>query len=240
MTEFETNTKNDWLKILQIFFQLYENQGKVKIWWNFVRIPNFCNFHSRKLNKYFWKLQTILRNFSSWQFFLLVKVYKIFGFEIRNFKQWSCNISQRYCNLVYIFLPKKNKPMSGNVLVLISSNANSSPRFKVVVWTSRERPKSAPYLRLNKLWNLWKKSIMLYENWKRYIRTLKTLHPNFENVTSELWKCYIRTLKTLHPNFENVASELWKHYIRTLKTLLPNFENITSELWIHCHFSHWN
>ena len=32
---------------------------------------------------------------------------------------------------------------------------------------------------------LEKKSITLYEKWKRYIRTLKTLHPNFENVLFE-------------------------------------------------------
>ena len=69
------------------------------------------------------------------------------------------------------------------------------------------------------------------ELWKRYIRTLKMLYPNFENITSELWKRYIRTLKTLQPNFENVTSELWKCYIRTLKTLHPNFENVIYELW---------
>ena len=27
-------------------------------------------------------------------------------------------------------------------------------------------------------------------------------------ITSELWKRYIRTLKTIYPNFENVTSEL--------------------------------
>ena len=45
---------------------------------------------------------------------------------------------------------------------------------------------------------------MLYEKWKRYIWTLKTLHSNFENV---------------NPNIENVTSELqlWKLYIITLK-----------------------
>ena len=48
-----------------------------------------------------------------------------------------------------------------------------------------------------------------------YIRTLKTLHPNFENVTSELSKRYILSLK---------------RYIRTLETLYPNFENVISEL----------
>ena len=33
---------------------------------------------------------------------------------------------------------------------------------------------------------------------------MKTLYANFENVKYELWKRYIRTLKTLNPNFENV------------------------------------
>ena len=46
---------------------------------------------------------------------------------------------------------------------------------------------------------------------KRYIRSLKTLYPNFENVISELSKRYIRTLK---------------RYIRTLETLYANFENV--------------
>ena len=57
---------------------------------------------------------------------------------------------------------------------------------------------------------------------KRYIRTLKTLHPNFETL-------YPRPLKTLHPNFENVIFEFRKRYIRTLKTLHPNFENVIFE-----------
>ena len=50
----------------------------------------------------------------------------------------------------------------------------------------------------------------------RYIRSLKTLQPNFENVTAELWKRYIRTLETLYSNFGNVICGLWKRYIRTL------------------------
>ena len=61
---------------------------------------------------------------------------------------------------------------------------------------------------------LGEKPIMLYEKWKRYIRTLKTLcsnfetlHPNFESLISELW---------------NITFELWKRYIRTLKTLYPS------------------
>ena len=89
------------------------------------------------------------------------------------------------------------------------------------------------------------------ELWKRYIRTSKTLHPNFEklypifeNAISELskryirtLKRYIRTLKTLYPNFQNLISELWKRYIRILKTLYPNLENFMSELWKHPNFN---
>ena len=88
--------------------------------------------------------------------------------------------------------------------------------------------------------------------WFLNIRTLKTLHPNFENVTSEIWnviselwkryirtlKCYIRTLKTLHPNFEtsysnieNVASEFGNVILEHWGTLHPNFENVISEHW---------
>ena len=47
---------------------------------------------------------------------------------------------------------------------------------------------------------------------------MKTLYPNFENVTFELWKRYIGTLKTLYPIFENVISELW-NVISELKYL---------------------
>ena len=72
---------------------------------------------------------------------------------------------------------------------------------------------------------------VISELWKRYIGTLKTLHPNFANVILELWwrfiwsfKRYIRTMKTLypnletlHPNFQNVTCEHWKRYMRTQK-----------------------
>ena len=53
--------------------------------------------------------------------------------------------------------------------------------------TSRERPKSAPYLRLknSKRTSKCRKNV-ISELVKRYIRTFKMLHPNFENVTSEL------------------------------------------------------
>ena len=59
--------------------------------------------------------------------------------------------------------------------------------------TSRERPKSAPYLMLQIVWNFG-------ENRKK-------IGVKNENVVSKLWKRYIRTLKTLYPNFGNVLSE---------------------------------
>ena len=46
---------------------------------------------------------------------------------------------------------------------------------------------------------------------KPFIKTRKRLKLrklNFENVTFELWKHSVRILKTLHPNCENVTSEL--------------------------------
>ena len=93
-------------------------------------------------------------------------------------------------------------------------------------WTSRDRPKSAPNLTLKNS----KRTSMCQENviselWKRYIRTLKTLHansetlyPNFENVTCELW---------------NAISELWKRYMRTLKRFirsLKTFEQMNKKV----------
>ena len=40
-----------------------------------------------------------------------------------------------------------------------------------------------------------------------YIRTLKTLYPNFEKVKSEFSERYMRPFKTLHSNFEKGISE---------------------------------
>ena len=57
----------------------------------------FVIFVAEIPNKHFCKLDKILRNFCTWQFFVFVTVLKIFGFEIRNFKQWSCDILERYC-----------------------------------------------------------------------------------------------------------------------------------------------
>ena len=78
--------------------------------------------------------------------------------------------------------------------------------------------------------------------------TKPKLHLNFEKVIPKHWKLYIRTLKTLHPSFENAISELLKRYIRTskryirtvktlypnFKTLYPNCENVISKLWNRC------
>ena len=68
--------------------------------------------------------------------------------------------------------------------------------------TSREQPKSAPYLRLNKLCEFLGKNLK-----KKFLGKIKTLYPNIDNVISELWKRYIPTLKTLYANFEGVISE---------------------------------
>ena len=73
--------------------------------------------------------------------------------------------------------------------------------------TSRERSKSTPYLRINTLRyfgggggceigkTFLGKKEKLFPSFENVYLNLKTLYPNFENVTSD------RTLKTLHPNF---------------------------------------
>ena len=57
--------------------------------------------------EYFWKLHKILRNFPGWQFFVFVTVFQIFGFEISNFKQRSCDILERYCTWTFRMLQAK-------------------------------------------------------------------------------------------------------------------------------------
>ena len=47
----------------------------------------FVIFVAEISNKHFCKLDKILRNFCSWQIFVLVTVYEIFGFEFCHFKQ---------------------------------------------------------------------------------------------------------------------------------------------------------
>ena len=48
------------------------------------------------------------------------------------------------------------------------------------------------------MWNFGGKSITLYEKWKCYIRPLKMLHPNFENVLSEF-------MYVLHVKWETIT-----------------------------------
>ena len=69
--------------------------------------------------------------------------------------------------------------------------------------------------------------------------TAPTLHLNFENVISELWnryirtfKCYIRTLETLHPNFNfgNVSSEL--KFLQTAQ-LIKLIKSVTSSVFVY-------
>ena len=59
----------------------------------------FAIFVAEIKNKNFCKLDKILRNFCSLQIFVFVTIYEIFGFEFYHFKQWSCDISERYCIL---------------------------------------------------------------------------------------------------------------------------------------------
>ena len=58
----------------------------------------FVVFVAKTSNKLFCELDKLLRNFCSWQMFVFVRVYEIFSFEVCNFKQWSCNVSERYCS----------------------------------------------------------------------------------------------------------------------------------------------
>ena len=63
----------------------------------------FVIFVAEISNKQFCKLNKILRNFCSWQFFVFVTVSKIFGFETRNFKKWSCDTLE-HCTRNHIAL----------------------------------------------------------------------------------------------------------------------------------------
>ena len=47
----------------------------------------FVIFVAEISNKHFCKLDRILRNFPSWQIFVFVTVYEIFGFEFCHFMQ---------------------------------------------------------------------------------------------------------------------------------------------------------
>ena len=64
----------------------------------------FVIFVAEISNKHFCKLDKILRNFCSWQFFVFVRVLKVFEFETRNFKKWSCDTLEHYCTRNHIAL----------------------------------------------------------------------------------------------------------------------------------------
>ena len=57
---------------------------------------NFSSTSRNISNKHFCKLGKIVRNFCSWQNFVFVTVCELFGFEVCHFKQWSCDILERY------------------------------------------------------------------------------------------------------------------------------------------------
>ena len=84
--------------------------------------------------KHFCKLDKNLRNFSSWQFFVFETVFKIFGFEIRDFKQWSCDILENYCPCVFL-----NNTVVGNILSWeFKIYWNKGPDYKEKIKASRK------------------------------------------------------------------------------------------------------
>ena len=80
-------------------------------------------------------------------------------------------------NEVFIFVEIDNKPETAQVGAI--SKAQKSK--KVLKNTTPKHHSGRKFREI-----LGKKSIMFYEKLKRNIRTLKLLHPNFENVISEL------------------------------------------------------
>ena len=89
-------------------------------------------------NKHFCKLDKILRNFPSWQNFVFVTVYEIFGFEFCHFMLWGCDILERYCTVLWL----RNRPpmrwtsLSTNYNCLFTLIFNSDWRIK---WNLRRR-----------------------------------------------------------------------------------------------------
>ena len=89
----------DWKFFKNIFSTLWKSRKStnlIKFCQNF-QFLTFVIFVAEISNKHFCKLDKILRNFPSWQNFVFVTVFKKFGFEICNFKHWSCDILERYC-----------------------------------------------------------------------------------------------------------------------------------------------
>ena len=89
----------DWKFFKNIFSTLWKSRKStnlIKICQNF-QFLTFVIFVAEISNKQFCKLDKILRNFPSWHVFVFVTVFKKFGFEICNFKHWSCDILEHYC-----------------------------------------------------------------------------------------------------------------------------------------------
>ena len=91
----------DWKFFKNLFSTLWKSRKStnlIKFHQNF-QFLTFVIFVAEISNKHCCKLDKILRNFSSCHFFVFVTVFKKFGFEICNFKHWSCDILERYCSL---------------------------------------------------------------------------------------------------------------------------------------------
>ena len=92
----------DWI-IFQ-FVKIEKSANLIKFRQN-LQFLTFVIFIAENSNKYFCKIQKILINFPSWQYFVFLAVFKIIGFEISNFKQWSCHILKLTVDPIALIAP---------------------------------------------------------------------------------------------------------------------------------------
>ena len=76
---------------------------------------------------------------------------------------------------------------------------------------------------------LGKNENVIFELWKRCIRTLKKLHSNFETFYPNFENVYIRTLETLFHQLLNVIENT--NYFATVITPLPGFNFTLIQTW---------
>ena len=98
-------------KIRKCVFNSVKTKKKCKVDWIlpkflFFNFCHFCRGFLWKFKRKILKSSKIVKTFPSWQRFVFVTVFKIFGFEISIFEQWSCGILERYCIEVPTFVIK--------------------------------------------------------------------------------------------------------------------------------------
>ena len=110
-----------------------------------ITIFNFSKFRDRKF-KYFYKLQTILRNFPNWQSSIFVTVFKIFGFESCDFKQLGCD----FRTILYCLHPWESiqHPKKRHTTVHVKTQTSASKQLSIGVW-EEVRPKMGRLQYLN-------------------------------------------------------------------------------------------